>query len=137
MEVSPSPRRRLRIPLPVESHREDAEQRRFLGYLENVSETGVFVQCACPRPTGTVLSVCLRLPGRPSPLERVPVEVIWTRGYKGRNGPTPGMGLRFVEPSPALLAEVRQFCAESDPPLRPVIDTLEEPPSRHDSVSGN
>lgn len=120
--MDPAPRRSLRIPLPVETLRTEDGAPRFLGYLENISTSGVFIQCASPRAEGTRLSVRMRLPGLATPLDAVGLEVVWTRGYRGRNGPAPGMGLRFVEPAGGALGEVRKFCETSDPHLHPVTD---------------
>jgi len=122
MDAPHSKRRRLRIPLPVEILREADGQPRFLGYLENVSETGIFIQCASPRRVGTCMKVRLRLPGSASPFEGIDVEVLWIRGYKGRNGPTPGMGLRFMDLGSELIERIQAYCAEVVPKERPVVE---------------
>jgi len=115
-----SPRRSLRIPLPVQTIRVEDGGARFLGYLENVSVTGIFVQCARPRTPGARLALHLRLPGSACVL-RAEAEVVWNRGYGGRRGPTPGMGLRFVDLANGVREEIAKFCAGSDPTPFPTI----------------
>ena len=109
----------------MEAVRPDDGSPRFLGYLQNISATGLFVQCGLPRPTGTQLVLRMRLPGGGEPLEEVEAEVVWTRGYLGRNGPSPGMGLRFLRVGRQVRAEIRKFCAGSDPRLHPVVEVTE------------
>lgn len=114
-EAEPSPpaqRCRFRIPRPVEILPDQAARPRFLGYAANLSETGMFVQCAVPRPAGTRFSLKVHLPGLPHGLICQEVEVIWTRGYAGANGPAPGMGTRFVKLDARAVQAVRSFIAD-------------------------
>jgi Tfp pilus assembly protein PilZ len=113
MDVSGSPakRRLLRIPLPVELVGKDEERPRFLGYLADVSLSGGFVQCSSPREQGTRLSIQLRLPGVAQPVRVPDAEVIWTRGYLGVRGRSPGMGVQFRELEPAARAVLEKFCS--------------------------
>jgi len=110
--MSAALRRTLRVPLPVEVLAADGVQPRFLGYLANVSASGLFVQCARPRDPGTHLALRFRIPCLAEPIRCTDAEVVWIRGYAGRSGPAPGMGLRMC----ALTHEVRtllsQFCGE-------------------------
>lgn len=118
MALSPVPalRRALRVPLPVQT-RSAAEQGppRFLGYLANVSETGVFVQCSNPRPVGTRLALQLRLPGLDQRLVCRTAEIVWTRRFANSDEGSPGMGMRFVEIDPEARATLRRFCDEGGP----------------------
>ena len=85
----------------------------FLGYVANLSQNGAFVQCSSPRPTGTAFSLKLHLQGKK---EAFPCqcEVIWSRGYKGVEGPCPGMGIRFVDLSDDDHDFLERFCTEAD-----------------------
>jgi hypothetical protein len=83
---------------------------RFLGYLQDVSVTGAFVQSCAPRPPGTCLSIRLRLPGLATPLECSHAEVVWSRPYQGRGGPAPGMGVRLEHLGACARAHIRKFC---------------------------
>ena len=103
-------RRSLRVPLPVELVDESGARPRFLGYLGNVSASGLFVQCARPRDKGTRLSLRFRIPGASQPIHCPEAEVIWTRGYGGRSGPAPGMGIRLCSLTLEAQALIARFC---------------------------
>jgi len=111
----PAKRRALRIPLPVEIVGKDDERPRFLGYLSDVSLSGGFVQCSNPREQGSRLSIRMRLPGVDEHVYCPDAEVIWTRGYLGVKGRSPGMGFVFRELSPAARAVLDKFCDTADP----------------------
>ena len=108
-------RRTLRVPLPVEIVDEGGARPRFLGYLANISATGLFVQCARPRDKGTRLSLRFRIPGTPEPIHCADAEVIWTRGYAGRSGPTAGMGIRLGSLSADIQSRIAHFCGDPSP----------------------
>ncbi len=110
--MSASPRRTLRVPLPVEIIDAADVRPRFLGYLANISASGLFVQCARPRDKGTRLSLRFRLPGSSEPIHCAEAEVIWTRGYAGRSGPAPGMGIRMCSLTQEVQALIVRFCGE-------------------------
>jgi uncharacterized protein (TIGR02266 family) len=110
--MSASLRRTLRVPLPVEIVDEGGVRPRFLGYLANISATGLFVQCARPRDMGTRLSLRFRLPGTSEPIHCAEAEVVWTRGYGGRSGPAPGMGIRMCALTADGQARIAHFCGE-------------------------
>ncbi len=92
----PSERFRLRVPLPAERIAGAGARPRFLGYVSEVSETGLFVQCTNPGEVGTVLTVRVRMPGRHGEVVCGGAEIVWTRGYQGTHGASSGMGLRLV-----------------------------------------
>lgn len=110
--MAPSLRRSLRVPLPVEIVGAVGDRPRFLGYLANISASGLFVQCARPRDKGTRLSLRFRLPGASEPIHCAEAEVIWTRGYGGRSGPAPGMGMRLCSLTQEVQARIAHFCGE-------------------------
>jgi uncharacterized protein (TIGR02266 family) len=107
-------RRRLRIPQPIQLVVEEGPPR-FLGYVSDISDTGLFVQSTNPRQAGGQLELQFRLPGEPEELTIKLAEVVWSRGYSGKGGPTPGMGLRFVAISHAARASLERFLARCEP----------------------
>ena len=111
--MAPPLRRTLRVPLPVEIVDAAGVRPRFLGYLANISASGIFVQCASPRAKGARLSLRFRLPGTPEPIHCAEAEVIWTRGYGGRSGPAPGMGIRLCSLAAEVQALIARFCGEA------------------------
>jgi hypothetical protein len=113
LAMSASLRRTLRVPLPVEIIDAGGARPRFLGYLANISATGLFVQCARPRDKGTRLSLRFRIPGTPEPIHCADAEVIWTRGYAGRSGPAAGMGIRMSSLTSDVQAVIARFCGEA------------------------
>ena len=84
---------------------------RFLGYLGDVSETGIFVQCSNPRSVGASLELELRLPGNRRVACRA-VEIVWARSLGGKDGLTPGMGMRFTELAEVSRTALNVFCSE-------------------------
>lgn len=124
--VDPAPRRVLRTPFPVEVLRPDDAQPRFLGYVSNVSETGLFVLCSNPRQVGTELHVRMHLPGAEATVES-DASVVWRRPCRGRSHPPSGMGMRLFRIDIPSAVELHGFCesaaAESPAPgLRPSLD---------------
>jgi uncharacterized protein (TIGR02266 family) len=112
----PALRRALRVPLPVQSAAPAAPgPPRFLGYLANVSETGVFVQCTTPRPVGTRLALQLRLPGHDRHVLCDSAEIVWTRSFANTEEGSPGMGIRIVEIEPESRLLLRRFCEQGGP----------------------
>lgn len=98
------------MPLPVERMPEGEARPRLLGYALNVSETGVFVQCATPRPPGTRLRLHLRIPGVPDPLVCRRARIAWVRPYSGWRGPAAGVGIRLGGMRAADRAAWGAFC---------------------------
>ena len=92
----PAPRRVFQPALRVEIAL-DGDRPRFLGYGADLSTTGVFVQSMRPKEPGTVLGIRLHLPSPASEAIVCVGEVMWTRGYSGPYGRSPGMGLRFLD----------------------------------------
>lgn len=125
-----SPRRALRIPRRAGVLLADGAAERFLGYVADISETGAFIQSSNPRPIGTKLDVAMHLFGRFAPPFRCPAEVVWVRGYGGRQGPCPGMGVRFGSLEGEAVVALREFCAERDVLPGPT-PTARAGPSRH------
>lgn len=108
----PAPRHVPRIPLPVERIPRDDARPRFLGYLGNISETGLFVQSTSPPAPGTRVSLRLRLSGTRDEFLGARAVIVWSRGYAGRLGPSAGMGLRLLGLDPDERSAWLRLCAE-------------------------
>ena len=102
------------MPQPVEVLATDVRRARFLGYVSELSDTGLFVQSTNPREIGSRLDLRVRLPGRSSPPICAQGEVIWTRGYQGVNAPSAGMGIRFLALDGSARQLLQQFCQGSE-----------------------
>jgi hypothetical protein len=88
----------------------DGDRPRFLGYVENLSTTGAFIQSARPRTAGTRLPMRLYLPGPGDEPIVCLSEVVWSRGYGGAEKRSPGMGVRFLEIEAAALEMLDLLC---------------------------
>jgi hypothetical protein len=120
-----SPRRKLAVPRRTEILCGQAGERRFLGYAANLSPSGAFIQCSNSRPTGTKLRMVLHLSHAAADALEVEAEVIWVRGYSGKRGPCPGMGVRFAGLPKELEGRLEKFCGE-----RELVPGPEEPAPR-------
>jgi type IV pilus assembly protein PilZ len=70
----------------------------------NLSEMGIFLSTPTPLPRGSRIELAFAEPGSAEPI-RVPGEVVWTLA-PGADA-EPGMGVRFLDPSPEARARVR------------------------------
>jgi type IV pilus assembly protein PilZ len=70
----------------------------------NLSEMGIFLTTPTPLSKGTQLELDFADPGFDEPI-RVLGEVMWTLG--AGPGVEPGMGVRFIDPSPETRARVK------------------------------
>lgn len=70
----------------------------------NLSEMGIFLTTPTPLGKGTRIELSFAEPGGEEPI-RVVGEVVWT--LPAGPGVEPGMGVRFIDPSPAVRARVR------------------------------
>jgi len=120
----PPPRKVLRVPLPVCLVPEDGEPR-FVGYLSDVSRAGAFLQTFRPWEIGSRGRVQLTLPCCDFPVV-CEIEAVWSRGYGGRTGPSPGMGVAFVELDARALHALAEFCSEAVPAERARIEHTPE-----------
>ncbi len=106
-----APRREhLRIPFDVEVSL-GSEHNFFVGWSENISEGGLFVATHQLRPVGSMME--LTLEAKPHlPKTSVTVEVRWLRKTDELTSDCPpGMGLKFVDPTPEVLEAVHHFVA--------------------------
>ena len=104
---------RTRKRLPFEVHVDVGSQHNFFAGLSlNISEGGIFVATHVEHPMGTRLEVRFLLPGDEEPVT-VLTEVCWIRLRSGNEWP--GLGLKFVDLDPFVLAHIQRFVAHRDP----------------------
>ncbi len=104
-------RRNLRIPLRVLRVETKIQGDVFFGHATNISKTGLFIQTANPKPTGTKVHIRFNLPDTQEKIACL-AEVSWIQDYTGQKGPQPGMGLKFVELSPEADHSLNRFVEE-------------------------
>ena len=106
-----APRREhLRIPFDVEVSL-GSEHNFFVGWSENISEGGLFIATHQLEPLGTKLELTLVVPSHVEPTT-VTCEVRWLRKVDELTSDCPpGMGLKFVDPTPEVLDAIHHFVA--------------------------
>lgn len=107
-------RTHLRIGLDAEVT-VDSETNFYYGLSENISEGGLFISTFRTEELGSELDLTITLPGQSRPLQ-IRGRVQWLREHSPRNSEAPpGFGLRFLNPTPELLTQVRQFIQQREP----------------------
>jgi type IV pilus assembly protein PilZ len=88
----------------------------LFAYITDVSAMGIFIQTQEPLPPGTLLNLRFQPPGAPQ--INVEGRVIWVNRPHGADSINPGMGVQFVDLTPAqreqILHLVRTFAYLSD-----------------------
>jgi uncharacterized protein (TIGR02266 family) len=87
----------------------------YPGFVENLSEGGVFIATREPLPMGSQLTMMIGLPDGGAPIA-VRGEVRWTREPTSEGAPL-GMGIRFVDLSFEDGDRIRAFIADRAPIL--------------------
>ena len=88
----------------------------LFAYITDMSAMGIFIQTTTPKPAGTLLNLRFRIQGD----SRLDVDgrVIWVNHPHGKDSINPGMGVQFVDLTPAqrdqILGLVRTFAYLSD-----------------------
>jgi type IV pilus assembly protein PilZ len=88
----------------------------LFAYITDMSAMGIFIQTVTPKPPGTLLNLRFRIPDG----TRLDVDgrVIWVNHPHGKDSINPGMGVQFVDLTPAqrdqILGLVRTFAYLSD-----------------------
>jgi uncharacterized protein (TIGR02266 family) len=91
-----------------------SEHNFYAGLSLNISEGGLFVATHVEYPVGTKLEIRLLLPGDEEPTS-IQTEVRWVRPHNENADGSAGMGLRFLNLSPAVLDKVSRFAKSRDP----------------------
>jgi type IV pilus assembly protein PilZ len=88
----------------------------LFAYITDMSAMGIFIQTTSPQPAGTLLNLRFRTQGG----ARMDVDgrVIWVNHPRKSDSINPGMGVQFVDLSPAqrdqIMGLVRTFAYLSD-----------------------
>jgi type IV pilus assembly protein PilZ len=88
----------------------------LFAYITDMSAMGIFIQTTTPKPAGTLLNLRFRTPDG----SRMDVDgrVIWVNQPHGADSINPGMGVQFVDLTPAqrdlIQGLVRTFAYLSD-----------------------
>ena len=96
-----------RIPLRLRVAVEEGFPEKFLTSVD-ISEGGIYLRTLEPLPEGTVVHLIFFLPHNEDPV-RLPAEVVRAFRLGDRLDREPGMGLRFLEVSDAVRAEMRNY----------------------------
>jgi uncharacterized protein (TIGR02266 family) len=109
----PSQRRAERLPVELEVSL-FSDSNFYVGFTENLSESGVFVATYFVRPLGSRVEMCVRIHGRVEPLI-LRGEVRWIREFSPTSDGCPGMGIQFDAVSDDDRAEIATFLSTRDP----------------------
>jgi type IV pilus assembly protein PilZ len=96
--------RRVMVSLEVDYRCDDT----FLfAYITDLSIMGIFIQTTNPHPPGTLLNLRFKPPGHP----QIDVEgrVIWINPPRKHDSINPGMGVEFVDLSPAQREQIKEL----------------------------
>jgi uncharacterized protein (TIGR02266 family) len=113
--VSEEPHSRHSRRFPFEINVDIVSEHNFYAGLSlNISEGGLFVATHVEYPVGTKLEIRLLLPGDEEPTA-IRTEVRWVRPHNADADGSAGMGLRFLELTPAVMAKIARFAQSRDP----------------------
>ncbi len=87
----------------------------YTGLTQNISSGGLFIATSAIRKIGDRITLKFSLPGSPEPLA-VETEVRWIKENSAlhKTDGSTGMGVRFVNLSPAAAAAIQQFVESRD-----------------------
>ena len=91
-----------------------SEHNFYAGLSLNISEGGLFVATHVEYPVGTKLEIRLLLPGDEEPTA-IMTEVRWVRPHNENADGSAGMGLRFLDMAPTVMAKIHRFAQNRDP----------------------
>jgi uncharacterized protein (TIGR02266 family) len=91
-----------------------SEHNFYAGLSLNISEGGLFIATHVEYPVGTKLEIRLLLPGDEEPTA-LKTEVRWVRPHNADADGAAGMGLRFLDLSPPMMAKIAKFAQSRDP----------------------
>ena len=93
----------------------ESEHNFYTGLTQNISAGGLFIATHHLRRIGDRISLKFQLPGIDTPLQ-VDTEVRWIRENSAltRADGATGMGVRFINLSPAATAAINQFLSSRD-----------------------
>ncbi len=91
-----------------------SEHNFYAGFVENLSNGGVFVATHSLKAVGTVFEISISLPAGDEPV-RARGEVRWVREYGEHSDVPPGVGIRFLDLRADALARIEAFLAHREP----------------------
>ena len=91
-----------------------SEHNFYAGLAENLSAGGVFVATHNLQKVGSKIDLSLRMPDSEEVFQLVG-EVRWVRVYNVHSDTPPGLGIRFIELSPAAAAAIERFLGQREP----------------------
>jgi uncharacterized protein (TIGR02266 family) len=108
-----SRRKHPRHPVEVELSL-TGESNLYVGFSENLSESGVFFATHAARPVGARIDLSMKLPEGGDPVV-AKGEVRWVRPYVSGSDMPPGMGIAFTELSPEAETKLKKFLGDREP----------------------
>ncbi len=86
----------------------------YVGFVENMSQGGVFIATHMLKAVGEVFELTVHLPNSDAVVQGVG-EVRWIREYSERSNVPPGMGIRFISLQPGCREAIESFLADRAP----------------------
>lgn len=81
----------------------------YTGFLDNISEGGIFIATHNEMPIGSHVSIEFTMPDQEEPISLVG-EVRWLRTYDpNHDAAPPGLGLRFIDLTPEAKRRIETF----------------------------
>lgn len=91
-----------------------SEHNFYAGFVENMSQGGIFIATHQLKDVGEKLAFTVNLPGFDAPVEGVG-EVRWVRMFSEESHVPPGIGLRFIELHGDSLRIIETFLKDREP----------------------
>jgi uncharacterized protein (TIGR02266 family) len=91
-----------------------SEHNFYAGLAENLSAGGLFVATHRLQKVGSTIDLTLRMPDSDEMFKLIG-EVRWVRVYNEQSDSPPGLGIRFIELSPAVTAAIGRFLSQREP----------------------
>ena len=111
--VQQNKRKNLRSPILTLRVKLDDGQKVFFGYAKNISATGMFIASVNPKQPGQNYQVEIPLPAPIHKTIQCNCEVIWMRQFEKKCPFEPGMGLKFVDLSSEVAADIDRWVLET------------------------
>ena len=86
----------------------------YTGFVENISEGGVFIATHTLKAAGDILELSIRIPTGAETI-RGTGEVRWVREFSEQSNTPPGIGVRFLDLEPGSKEVIEQFLARREP----------------------
>lgn len=104
-----SPRYKVELDVSLNS-----EHNFYVGFVENLSVSGVFIATHMLKEIGQTLDLCIHLPNSDVVVQALG-EVCWIREFCEQSNTPPGMGVRFRHLEPGCQGQISEFLATREP----------------------